>query len=148
MFCKNCGTDNLDTARFCVGCGTDLTAAPAEPVYEEPAVQEPVYQEPVYQAPEAPAEENAFSQAFDKAADFGKNYVEEAKKDKKKLLIPIIAVAATLTLILVIALCSSPWKKPLNNYEKIMNGNISESRIEKLYPEEFWEENDVDPDEI
>ena len=156
MFCKNCGTDNLDTARFCVGCGTDLTAAPAEPVYEEPAIQEPVYQEPVYQAPEAPeapAEENAFSQAFDKAADFGKNYVEEAKKDKKKLLIPIIAVAATLTLIIaLIAFGGGGYKKALNPYEKILNGKASEKTVEKMMPKDYWEymddEYDTTPEDL
>ena len=52
MFCKNCGTQNQDGARFCAGCGADLTPAPAQPVYQAPVQQAPVQQAPVQQAPQ------------------------------------------------------------------------------------------------
>lgn len=46
MFCKNCGTQNQDGARFCAGCGADLTPAPAQPVYQAPVQQAPAQQAP------------------------------------------------------------------------------------------------------
>lgn len=59
MFCKYCGTQLNDDAKFCTACGKALVEepaqAPTEPVYKAPA--EPVYQapaEPVYQAPAEP----------------------------------------------------------------------------------------------
>lgn len=52
MFCKNCGTQNQDGARFCAGCGADLTPAPAQPVYQAPVQQAPVQQAPVQPAPQ------------------------------------------------------------------------------------------------
>lgn len=45
MICNNCGRQNEDGVRFCIGCGADLTAAP-QPTYQAP--QAP------YQAPQAP----------------------------------------------------------------------------------------------
>ncbi len=44
MFCRNCGAQNEDGARFCTSCGTSLveTAAPVQS-----APQQPVYQQPV-----------------------------------------------------------------------------------------------------
>lgn len=42
MFCQKCGTQNEDTARFCEGCGAELTpaaaptAAPVTPTYTAP----------------------------------------------------------------------------------------------------------------
>lgn len=62
MFCKNCGKELPDAAKFCSGCGTPV--APATPAGPEPeAVQPPVVQEtpasPVEESPilEAPVEE-------------------------------------------------------------------------------------------
>ncbi len=55
MFCPSCGKTNPDDARFCDGCGSDMTAAkvspPPPPPPPPPAYQAPVA--PVYQAPRA-----------------------------------------------------------------------------------------------
>ena|GEM_PF-2436432 len=59
MFCENCGTQLSDTAKFCSGCGTPQSAAPApaqpqrqpapsQPVYQQPPVQQPVPQQQQY----------------------------------------------------------------------------------------------------
>jgi len=160
MFCKNCGTDNLDTARFCVGCGTDLTAAPQQPVYEEPAYQAPpAYQEPSFENPgfqgyEQPAEPQNDPSVFDKAMDYGKNYMEEAKKDKKKLLIPIIAAAATvLILVVVLIIAFSGGKEDaLDPYVDLLNGKGDADTIEEMMPEDFWkyaeEEGEMTPADL
>lgn len=55
MFCKNCGAQCNEGAKFCPACGTDLTppTAPEQPAYQQPA--QPVYQQPVmYQQPAQP----------------------------------------------------------------------------------------------
>ncbi len=38
MICRNCGTNNADTVRFCVNCGCDMSAQMpnAAPVYQQP----------------------------------------------------------------------------------------------------------------
>lgn len=157
MFCKNCGAENYDGARFCVGCGTDLTPAPAQPVYEEPVYQEPV-QAPVQEAPAEGGFEQTLNNvkegatdAFNKAADFGKNYMEEAKKDKKKLIIPIVAGVAVIALLIVLfsALFGGGYKTALNNYyKKYLIGKATQSTIKNMYPDEYWDENDIDPEDI
>lgn len=76
MFCKNCGAQLNDDAKFCTSCGNVVAAEapapqpevqtvpqqPAQPVYQQPVqpVQpgQPVYQQPVYQQPVAPAQPN------------------------------------------------------------------------------------------
>ena len=125
MLCNNCGTENLDGARFCVGCGAELGAAP---VYQEPAYQEPVYQE----APQefyAP-QEDAFAP-------------EAPKENKLKKLLPMIiggAAAIVLIVVLCVVFLGGGYKKPLDNYMKILNGKGSEATIEACMPKEFWEE--------
>lgn len=73
MFCKYCGKQVDDDARFCAACGKALIEetpvepvyyAPAQPVYEAPAETDyqPQYAapaQPVYEAPAAPAPESA-----------------------------------------------------------------------------------------
>ena len=66
MKCPNCGAENMAGTNFCVNCGTNLNAAPAEntapvtpevqaePVAEYAAEPVAVPQEPVYEAPAAP----------------------------------------------------------------------------------------------
>lgn len=44
MFCTKCGKNCSDTAKFCTGCGTPLSAAP---VYEPPVYNPPAFEPPV-----------------------------------------------------------------------------------------------------
>ena len=74
MFCEKCGHNNLDGAKFCAGCGAQLTAprldkAPFEetpsttngyaqpeytqPAYTQPESAQPQYNQPTYQQPES-----------------------------------------------------------------------------------------------
>ena len=65
MFCRNCGTQMTDDAKFCANCGTPVAApvapaAPAAPVQEAPVQQAPVQEAPAQQAPaKAPANDIA-----------------------------------------------------------------------------------------
>ena len=62
MFCTNCGAQNPDGGKFCIKCGTPMSA----PVQEEVVVAEPVapaYVEPVVEAPVAPAYAEPVAQA-------------------------------------------------------------------------------------
>ncbi len=52
MICPNCGSDNAQGTRFCVGCGAKLEGAVPPPPLPPPAYQQPSqqsYQPPVYQ---------------------------------------------------------------------------------------------------
>ena len=157
MFCKNCGAENYDGARFCVGCGADLTPAPAQPVYEQPVYEQPVYEQPVQQAPANAGFEQTFNNvkdgaadAFNKAADFGKNYVEAAKKDKKKMVIGIAAIVAVLAIIIgLFSVLGGGYRTALNNYyKKYLIGKATKTTIKNMYPKQYWEENDIDPDDM
>ena len=39
MFCRNCGAQNKDTSKFCLNCGTPLTAPAAEAAAEAAEAQ-------------------------------------------------------------------------------------------------------------
>ena len=61
MICNNCGTQNDDSSKFCIGCGSDLTAqAPQNPYETAQAPQAPqnpyetAQTPPTYQAPVDP----------------------------------------------------------------------------------------------
>ena len=68
MFCTNCGASNPDGGKFCIKCGTPMTApvekeevvaeAPVAPAYAEPVapVVEAAPVAPAYEAPAAPVE--------------------------------------------------------------------------------------------
>lgn len=48
MTCQNCGSENAQGTRFCVGCGSRLEEAAPPPAYQQPPQQ--TYQPPVYQS--------------------------------------------------------------------------------------------------
>ena len=53
MFCKNCGSELSDSAKFCTKCGTKVEAKPT-PVVEEPkekVKEKVVYKEKVLDIP-------------------------------------------------------------------------------------------------
>ena len=47
MFCKNCGSELSDSAKFCTKCGTKVESTPT-PVVEEPKAKEKVKEKVVY----------------------------------------------------------------------------------------------------
>ena len=60
-FCKNCGSEQLEGAKFCMKCGSQMDAAAAPPVYTPPpsdTTAPPVFAAPpvppVYEAPPQP----------------------------------------------------------------------------------------------
>lgn len=153
MLCKNCGTDNYEGAKFCVGCGNALTQAPAEPVYQEETtpvteVQAEETQQPV-EVQEATTDssfsktvnslEAGATDVINKATAFGKNYIEEAKKDNKKLLIPIAAVAVVLVVIITAALLfSNPFGNALDSFFEVASGEAKLKDVQALAPAEVW----------
>jgi hypothetical protein len=63
MFCRNCGTQIKEEAKFCPNCGTKTEAGAPQQVYQQPVPPAQVYQQPVrqqqmYQQP-APQRENS-----------------------------------------------------------------------------------------
>ncbi|MFU0574269.1 hypothetical protein [Gardnerella vaginalis] len=53
--CAQCGTQNIDTAKFCKGCGNKFEAAQQAPVQPAPAQPAPVQHAPAQPAPAQPA---------------------------------------------------------------------------------------------
>ena len=59
MFCEKCGHNNLDGAKFCAGCGAQLTAPRLDkaPFEETPSTtngySQPEYTQPAYTQPES-----------------------------------------------------------------------------------------------
>lgn len=53
--CAQCGTQNIDTAKFCKGCGNKFEAAQQAPVQPAPAQQAPVQHAPAQPEPAQPA---------------------------------------------------------------------------------------------
>ena len=52
MFCKNCGKELANDAKFCDACGATMAAPAVEtPVQQAPVQQVPVQQVPVQQVP-------------------------------------------------------------------------------------------------
>ncbi len=53
MICPNCGSNNSQGTRFCIGCGAKLEATtpppPPPPAYQQPPQQayQPLYQQPI-----------------------------------------------------------------------------------------------------
>ena len=57
--CAQCGTQNIDTAKFCKGCGNKFEAAQQAPVQPAPAQPAPVQPAPAQPAPAQPAVQHA-----------------------------------------------------------------------------------------
>ena len=57
MFCKYCGTQNSDNAKFCPTCGEELNPVQAQPVHTPPIQAQPVIVQ-VPAAPYTPAQPN------------------------------------------------------------------------------------------
>lgn len=53
-FCKNCGQQLIDGAKFCGSCGTPVAAAEAQPQQSAAAPQAQMPEAPVYAAPQEP----------------------------------------------------------------------------------------------
>lgn len=58
MLCNHCGAENQQDAKFCAGCGADLTEQAQmesqqmynnQPMYGQADYQQPAYQQPMYQ---------------------------------------------------------------------------------------------------
>lgn len=75
MFCRKCGKENPNDAKFCASCGTDLH--PAQPMAVQPNMQQP---QPVY-------------------AQYPNTAVAVQQKSKNKTVIIVIAALAVLGLI-------------------------------------------------
>lgn len=63
MFCPMCGAACEDGAKFCPGCGANLTISASEqpfveqieqPVFEQPVFDQSIYQQPMYPQPVYP----------------------------------------------------------------------------------------------
>lgn len=113
MFCKNCGAEVAENAKFCSACGAAQAAEvelPVEPVQPaEPA--EDVVLTPV-EEPAAPAEEPATpaeeptTPAAPKACPL-KPVIEKAKPFVQKYKMPLVGAACVLLLIIAISLIVS-----------------------------------------
>lgn len=50
MKCLRCGSENQESSKFCLGCGSPLVQATPQPTQQQPVYQQqPMYQQPVYQ---------------------------------------------------------------------------------------------------
>lgn len=77
-FCKNCGTELLDTAAFCPKCGTAAVVENAAPNQAAPtnpdATQAPDYQAPNYQTPNYNQAPNYQAPNYSQQYQPGQNY--------------------------------------------------------------------------
>lgn len=96
MNCANCGTQNLDGAKFCAGCGAPLATA-EQPVYQQPAYQQP---QPAYQ----PRQPYGYGPNQQPPYAPYPQQPQQPKKPVNWLLIGIIAGVAAIALILVLVL--------------------------------------------
>lgn len=59
--CSTCGTQNNDGDRFCINCGSELTAAAPQPVQAQPVVPQPTMA-PAPQPAQAPVYNSVYQQ--------------------------------------------------------------------------------------
>ncbi len=145
-FCGKCGAEMEDQALVCPVCNEAVEAAPAEPAAPEAAEAKATKKIDVNGIVDK-------IQGFTvKTADFVKDYIGKAKQNPKMWIAPggILAALIAVIVILAIVIGNSGYKSALNNYCKLMMGNIK--YMEKMAPKEYWdyleEEEDVDLDEI
>ena len=133
-FCTNCGNQLLDDATVCPVCNAQVMPTPA---VETPVVE----QQPVAEAPVAPPVAPTYGYAPQPA------YVAPTQPKKKWLKIGIAAVAVVLVIVLVSSLSGGSYKDAIKNYYAVLfDGDAS--KIEKLAPKEYWDEEGYDLEKL
>ena len=135
-FCNMCGNQMEDQATFCPICGAASEAAPA----------------PAQQAPAANPVNDIMGKVQDfgaQAANFGQNYVQAAKKDKKLWAIAAGAIVAAILVIwgLIALLGGGGYKQPIDDMIDMQMGKASKAQIKRMFPKEMIEEADLDMDD-
>lgn len=145
-FCGKCGAEMEEQALACPVCGEAVEVAPVEAV----APEEPAAENPKKSAVNGIVDK---IQAFTvKATAFTKDYIGKAKQNPKMWIAPgSIGVGIIAVIILVaVLIANSGYESALNNYGKLMTGNIK--YLEKMAPKQYWsyveDEEDMDFDEI
>ena len=127
--CPNCNTKNSDDSSFCAECGTPL--ADVAPVSDAPAADAAKADEAKAEAAPAEAPAAAAADAPNAFAQTPQGGVEGAAFDpetgapivpgKKKLPIPVIAVAAVFVILLLILLFGKSYKTPIKTLVSNVN---------------------------
>ena len=151
-FCTHCGTQMPDGAAFCPHCGTARRAARVEATPQSaPAAAPqtpvmPVVPQSVTPAPAAPAIPQ--SAPAPQAPVTTQSTAPAARKiplDRKKLLIPAIAVVAILAIVLLVlpggkgSGKGSSYEAAIDNYLTLQIGKVSASKYKALAPQEYWD---------
>jgi len=93
MFCPNCGKENLDEARFCVGCGTALNSNLSQQQPQQQNQMPPQYQQPYT--------ETAPNYGVQPSLPDGE--VQKPKSCKKPVIITVVAIVAFITIMVIFA---------------------------------------------
>lgn len=109
MFCKNCGREIDNNAKFCNNCGAPQEVAPvAAPVYENPVQPTPQPTVPTYEAPAQPTAAPAPQQTppqYNNSVPYNPNGnlhpPVQTKKSSKGCIVAILIVVALFALIIV-----------------------------------------------
>ncbi len=124
-FCTNCGKEILDDATVCPECNADLT--PAQPEVQQAA---------------APAAEPT---SFTVTLPSKDEAINKIKKHWK--VGAIVAGVLVVAIIVGVLLSGGGYKGAVKDFMSVMCDGKA-SKIEKLAPEEFWEEEDIDVDDV
>lgn len=109
MFCKNCGSEIDNNAKFCNNCGAPQEVAPvAAPVYEDPVQPTPQPTVPTYETSAQPTVAPAPQQTppqYNSSVPYNPNGnlqpPVQAKKSSKGCIVAILVVVALFALIIV-----------------------------------------------
>ena len=110
MFCKNCGSEIDNNAKFCNNCGAPQEVAPvAAPVYEKPVQPAPQPTVPTYEAPAQPTAAPVAPQQtppqYNSSVPYNPNGnlhpPVQTKKSSKGCIVAILIVVALFALIIV-----------------------------------------------